>query len=76
MVMALLQSMGNAHAAKMLDFGHGGDSGAGLAAAVVNIHAAYMNAIERLLGMRDGALRRTDAAAVRNWAKILEEARL
>jgi len=76
MVMALLQSMGNAHAARMLHFGHGGESGAALATAVVSIHAAYMSAIERLLGMRDGALRRTDAAAVRTWAKILEDARL
>lgn len=76
MVMALLQSMGNAHAAKMLHFGRGGESGAALATGVVNIHAAYMSAIERLLGMGDGALRRTDAAAVRTWAKVLEEAGL
>jgi AcrR family transcriptional regulator len=76
MVVALLQSMGNAHAAQMLQFGQHGGRGAVLATAVVNIHAAYMGAIERLLGMADGALRRTDAAAVRVWAKILEEARL
>jgi AcrR family transcriptional regulator len=76
MVMALLHSMGDAHAGKMLQFGHSRESGAALATAVVNIHAAYMTAIERLLGMADGSLRRTDAAAVRTWAKVLEDARL
>src|SRR3569623_250336 len=76
MVMALLQSMGNAHAGHMLRFGQHGERGAVLATSVVNIHAAYMGAIERLLGMTEGALRRTDAAAVRVWTKILDEARL
>jgi hypothetical protein len=76
MVMALLHSMGDAHAGKMLQFGDSRESGAALATAVVNIHAAYMTAIERLLGMGDGSLRRTDAAAVRTWAKVLEDARL
>ena len=74
-VVTLLQHMGDAHAGAMLAFGWSDDGEAELAETIATIHAAHMEAIERVLGMTSGALRRTDAAAVATWARALNKTR-
>ena len=74
-VMALLQSMGNAHITHMLAFGDGKTSELELARALVSIYDAYMDAIERVLGAPLRSLRRIDAGTVRDWSKVLKQGR-
>lgn len=74
-VMALVQAMGNAHAALMLAFGRGETGETDFTVAMMNVHAAYLDAIERVLGAPANSLRRGDAAAVGVWAKLLRKAR-
>jgi AcrR family transcriptional regulator len=75
-VMALLQGMGNAHAALMLAFGRGETGEEAFTTALMDLHAAYLDAIERVLGAPSDSLRRADAAAVGVWAKLLRKARI
>lgn len=74
-VMALLQAMGNAHAAEMLCFGDGKTGEPEFTDAVVSIHDAYMDAVERVLAAPARSLRRTDAEAVRDWSRLLKPGR-
>jgi AcrR family transcriptional regulator len=71
-VMGLLQAMGNAHTAVMLDYGHGRVDDAAFTTAMISIHAAYADAIERVLGAAPNSLRRIDAQAVAVWATLLK----
>lgn len=74
-VMALVQAMGTAHASVMLAFAEGTLAEARLAAAVVSIFDAHMDAVERVLGARLDSLRRIDAEAVRDWSTAIIKAR-
>ncbi|MBN9305369.1 MAG: hypothetical protein BGO82_02660 [Devosia sp. 67-54] len=74
-VMALLQAMGNAHATEMLCFGGGKTGEPEFTEAVVAIHDAYLDAVERVLAAPARSLRRTDAEAVRDWSRLLKPGR-
>lgn len=72
-VLALTQRMGDAHAALLLA---GADEltteGIDRAtSAIITVHAAFLDAIERVLGAPEGFLRRTDAEAVARWLTAL-----
>ena len=75
-ILSLLQGMGNAHSRLLLmldrEIGGATDSRVqSLIAEIVATHAAYMDAIERLLGLPANALHRTDAEAVNVWIEAL-----
>ena len=63
-LMALLQAMGDTHAKQLLAADVDG---------IVATHAAYMEAIERVLGAAGGSLERADARAVAPWVHALQE---
>jgi AcrR family transcriptional regulator len=69
-IMALLQGMGNTHAKLMLAIAQGDDV-PGCVEAIVTTHAAYMDAIERVLGAPPYSLYRADAEAVNVWVAAL-----
>lgn len=69
-ILALLQGMGNTHA-RLLLFPEAELDEAQRAEAIVTTHAAYMTAIERLLGAPPHALARTDAQIARLWIATL-----
>jgi hypothetical protein len=62
-ILSLLQGMGNTHAKLLLTSAHEIDE-AQLVAVLVTTHAAYMEAIERVLGAPSNSLVRTDVEAV------------
>jgi len=61
-----LQSMGNTHARLLLSFEQEGDDLRRIEE-IVTIHAAYMNAVERVLGAQPHSFSRTDTEAVNVW---------
>lgn len=65
-ILALLHGMENTHAHLLLSLGPGCDE-AQIIADIITTHAAYMEAIERVLGAPARALERVDADAVRAW---------
>jgi AcrR family transcriptional regulator len=69
-VLSLLQGMGNTHAKLLLSLEQEGDD-LQCIERIVTIHAAYMEAIERVLGAPPHSLYRTDAAAVKVWVAAL-----
>ena len=69
-ILALLQGMGNAHAKQLLAIGQQPDE-LRCIDDIVATHAAYMEAIERVLGAPPNSLYRTDAEAVRVWVVAL-----
>jgi AcrR family transcriptional regulator len=69
-VLSLLQGMGNTHAKLLLSLEQEGDD-LQCIERIVTIHAAYMEAIERVLGAPAHSLYRTDAAAVKVWVAAL-----
>lgn len=69
-ILALLQGMGNAHAKQLLSIGQQPDE-LRCIDDIVATHAAYMEAIERVLGAPPNSLYRTDAEAVRVWVVAL-----
>ena len=71
-VMSLVQAMGNAHAAVMLDYSNGRTDESAFTAAIVAIHAAYLDAIERVLGAPANSLRRSDASAAASWGNLVK----
>ena len=71
-VTSLLHAMGDAHAATMLDYGHKRIEEPGFTQAMLAIHDAYLDAVERVLGTPGNSLRRSDAAAVAKWGKLLK----
>lgn len=69
-ILSLLHGMSSAHAKHMLAEEQDGDF---TAQEVVRIHAAYMGAIERVLGAEPAFLSRIDAEAVRAWLNAKDE---
>jgi AcrR family transcriptional regulator len=77
-ILALLQGMGNTHARLFLSLEQARSEQsniAGIVASIVSdivaVHAAYMEAIERVLGAPPNSLYRTDAEAVKVWVAAL-----
>lgn len=71
-LLALLQSMGNIHARLLLSFEQEGDEERRIEE-IVAIHAAYMDAIERVLGVPSHSFYRIDAQAVNVWVAALRK---
>jgi AcrR family transcriptional regulator len=69
-ILSLLQGMGNTHARLLLSPGPEQDEPRRVEA-IVTTHAAYMDAIERVLGAPAHSLYRADAEAVMVWVKEL-----
>jgi AcrR family transcriptional regulator len=75
-ILSLLWGMGNTHSRLLLtldrEIGGATDRRVqSLIAEIVATHAAYMDAIERLLGLPANSLHRTDAEAVNVWIEAL-----
>ena len=71
-LMSLLQGMANTHARLLLRFDQARDEAACIQALVAT-HAAYMDAVERVLGAPAQSLARADTAAVRGWVAALRD---
>lgn len=69
-LMSLLQSMGNTHARLLLSFERERDEQHCIAE-IVATHAAYLDAIERVLGAPPHSFSRTDPEAVNIWMAAL-----
>lgn len=69
-ILSLLQGMGNTHAKLLLSFEQKHDEWH-CVEGIVAVHAAYMDAIERVLGAPTGSLYRTDAETVKVWMTAL-----
>lgn len=64
-ILSILQGMSNTHAKLLLSLEQQ------CVEDIVAVHAAYMDAIERVLGMPTGSLYRTNAEAVKVWVAAL-----
>ncbi len=73
-IVSLIQSMANTHAGLLLAFAEDHDE-VRCVEAVVSTHSAYMDAIERVLGIPPDSLKRTDAEAVKFWLVEQEDDR-
>ncbi len=71
-ILSLLQGMGNTHARLLLSLEQERDE-LRCIEAIVTTHAAYMDAIERVLGAPPHSLYRTDAEAVNVWVAALRD---
>lgn len=71
-ILALLQGMANAHV-RLLLFPEPGLDEAQRAGAIVNTHAAYMTAIERVVGAPPQVLARTDVSMAQLWMAALRK---
>lgn len=71
-ILSLLQGMANAHAKLMLSLDREPDQQRSIAT-IVAIHAAYMDAIERVLGVPSHSFYRVDAEALNVWVAALRE---
>jgi hypothetical protein len=71
-ILYLLYGMGNSHARLLFEIEQGSRE-PGYVEKIVAIHAAYMEAIERVLGAPPNSLVRTTAAAVNVWVTALQE---
>jgi AcrR family transcriptional regulator len=71
-LLALLGQMGTTHAHLLLALANGADE-AGCVQAILDVHAAYMEAVERVLGAPPNSLTRADAAGVAIWVRALRE---
>lgn len=69
-ILSLLQGMGNTHARLLLSSGQERDELRRIED-IVTTHAAYMEAVERVLGAPPNSLYRTDAEAVKVWVAAL-----
>jgi TetR/AcrR family transcriptional regulator, transcriptional repressor for nem operon len=74
-IMVLLRGMGDTHARLLFTVAEDGDR-PGRVEAIVATHAAYMDAIERVLGAPPNSLSRADAEAVMVWVAALRAAQL
>jgi len=72
-IMALLQGMGNTHARMLLSLADGCDQRS-VVDDIVATHAAYLEAIERVLGALPNSLDRANAQAVMAWVTALQHA--
>lgn len=71
-ILSLLQSMGNTHAKALLMLGQERDE-TSLSESLLVTHAAYMDAIERVVGAPSNSLYRVDSNAVQVWITALRE---
>ncbi len=71
-IMSVLQGMGTTHAKLLFSLAQEGDEIQSIER-IVTIHAAYMEAIERVLGAPPHCLYRADAAAVKVWVAAVRE---
>lgn len=71
-ILALLQGMGNTHASLLLSLGQEQDD-LRLVKEIVTTHAAYMDALERVLGAPPHSFYRANAEAVNVWITALRE---
>jgi AcrR family transcriptional regulator len=71
-ILSLLQGMGNTHAKLLLGLEHERDELRSINS-IVTTHAAYMDAIERVLGAPAHSLYRTDAEAVKVWVTAMRK---
>jgi AcrR family transcriptional regulator len=69
---ALLRQMGTTHSQLLLALADGADEAA-CVQHILDVHAAYMEAVERVIGAPANSLARTDAAAVAVWVRMLRE---
>jgi AcrR family transcriptional regulator len=69
-ILSLLQSMGNTHARLLLSLEQEGDDERCIEQ-IVATHAAYMDAIERVLGASPHSFYRADAVAVNIWVAAM-----
>lgn len=70
-ILALLHGMGNTHARLLLSLDQGQDDR--LIEEIVTTHAAYMDALERVLGAPPLSFSRTNTEAVNVWVTALHE---
>ena len=71
-ILSLLQGMGSAHAKLLLSLDQERDEQRSIET-IVAIHAAYMDAIERVLGVPPHSFYRVDAEAVNVWVAALRD---
>jgi len=69
-ILALLQAMGDTHARMLLAYVQDRDAPRCIEG-IVATHAAYMDALERVLGAPAQSLYRADAAGVKTWLAAL-----
>ena len=69
-ILSILQGMSNTHAKLLLSLEQERDERQ-CVGDIIAVHAAYMDAIERVLGMPTGSLYRTNAEAVKVWVAAL-----
>lgn len=69
MILALMHGMGNTLTRMLLAFDPEHDVQQQLQS-IATTHAAYMEAVERLLGASPNSLARTDVAAVKGWVNV------
>jgi TetR/AcrR family transcriptional repressor of nem operon len=67
-ILSLLQGMGNRHAGLLLSIGQESDERR-IIEGIVTTHAAYMDAVERVLGTPPNSFTRIDAEAVKIWVE-------
>lgn len=72
-IMALLQGMGDRHAELLLALDQTRDDDQRLIEEIVTTHAAYMDAIERVLGVPSRTFSRTNAEEVQFWVEAIRE---
>lgn len=72
-IMALLQGMGDRHAELMFILDHARDNDQRLIGEIVTTHAAYMDAIERVLGVPSHTFYRANAEEVQFWVEAVRE---
>lgn len=70
-ILLLAQGMGNSHARLLLSFAQAGDERSCIEE-IVTTHTAFMDAIERVLGMPSRSLHRTKADVVKVWLAALQ----
>jgi TetR/AcrR family transcriptional repressor of nem operon len=72
-ILYLLQGMGNTHVQLLLSLEQKRDDDQHLIEEIVATHAAYMDAVERVLGAPPHSFYRADAEAVHVWVAALRE---
>lgn len=70
-IMTMLESMGDIHAELLLQLDQTRNNDHYLINEVVEVHAAYMDAIERTLGAPEHAFYRADFATVQHWVDLM-----
>lgn len=72
-IIALLQGMGDRHAELLLALDQKRDSDQHLIQEIVTTHAAFMDAIERVLGVPSPTFSRTNSKGVQFWVEAMQE---